>query len=179
MKKPFKILSIACVALAMTPLGGCTPPPLEHSESVTRPGEEKITFAQNVVPAQAVSLIPFLSESPLLLTVTADLCAECQVLKPILAQVRKTYLEIPVLDLNLNHKPQCSLGLKHYDALMSAYAPVVTPTLIFIAKGGSVSSVLAGNQKVEYLHEAFKKIQLAPEQRPKVMPNPNSLLGCQ
>ena len=179
MKKPFKILSIACVALAMTPLGGCTPPPLVHSESVPRPGEEKITFAQNVVPAQAVSLIPFLSESPLLLTVTADLCAECQVLKPILAQVRKTYLEIPVLDLNLNHKPQCSLGLKHYDALMSAYAPVVTPTLIFIAKGGSVSSVLAGNQKVEYLHEAFKKIQLAPEQRPKVMPNPNSLLGCQ
>jgi hypothetical protein len=61
---------------------------------------------------------------------------------------------------------------------MTAYAPVVTPTLIFIAKGGAVSSILAGNQKVDYLQEAFKKIQLPKEQSPKVLPNPNNLLSC-
>lgn len=178
MKLVFNALALLCVSIALFHLSGCTRPPTEHNESVTRPGEEKITFAQNVPPAEALSLIPFLSESPLLLTVTADLCAECQALKPVLAEVSKNYPQTLVLDLNLNHKPQCPLGLKNYDALMTAYAPVVTPTLIFIAKGGAVSSILAGNQKPDYLHEAFKKIQLPKDQSPKTLPNPNNLLSC-
>jgi thiol-disulfide isomerase/thioredoxin len=178
MKLVFNALALLIVSIALFNFGGCTAPPTEHNESVTRPGEEKITFAQNVAPTEALSLMPFLSESPLLLMVSADLCAECQALKPVLAEVSKTYPQTPVLDLNLNHKPQCPLGLKNYDALMTAYAPVVTPTLIFIAKGGAVSAILAGNQKVDYLHEAFKKIQLPKDQSPKTLPNPNNLLSC-
>ncbi|MCE2930981.1 MAG: thioredoxin family protein [Vampirovibrionales bacterium] len=179
MKLVFNALALLTVSIALFNFGGCIDsPPTEHTDSVTRPGEEKITFAKNVAPAEALSLMPFLSESPLLLIVSADLCAECQALKPVLAEVRKSFPQTPVLDLNLNQKPQCPLGLKNYDALMTAYEPVVTPTLIFIAKGGAVSSILAGNQKVEYLQDAFKKIQLPKEQSPKVTPNPNSLLSC-
>ncbi len=178
MKVLLNTVALLCGSIALFNLSGCNAPPTEYSDSVTRPGEEKITFAQNVAPSQALSLMPFLSESPLLLMVSADLCAECQVLKPVLTKVSKTYPQTPILDLNLNRKPQCPLALKNYDALIKAYAPVVTPTLIFIAKGGAVSAILAGNQKVDYLHEAFKKIQLPKEQLPKVMPNPNSLLSC-
>ena len=178
MKNRFHTVLLAGLAIVLLSVSACTAPPTEHTESMDRPGQESITFAQNVDPKKALSLIPFLKEAPLLLFVNADLCAECQALKPVLAKVRKGFPNISVLDLNLNHKPQCPVGLKHYDGIMTAYAPVVTPTLIFIAKGGAVSTILAGNQKETYLQEAFQKIQLPVEQSPKVKTDPNTLLSC-
>ncbi|XVJ51835.1 MAG: thioredoxin family protein [Vampirovibrio sp.] len=120
--------------------------------------------AQTVVPAQkALAVLPTLRVKPLVLFISADLCQDCQRLKPVLNSVAERFPTVPVLELNLNHQPNCEQGQKRYNALMKTYTPMVTPTLIFIEKGGQTHATFLGIQSPSTLANAFKRVEIAPE----------------
>lgn len=120
--------------------------------------------AQTVVPAQkALAVLPTLRIKPLVLFISADLCQDCQRLKPVLKTVAERFPTVSVLELNLNHQPNCEQGQKRYTALMKTYTPMVTPTLIFIKKGGQTHASFLGIQSQATLAKAFKRLEIAPE----------------
>ncbi len=160
-------LILLLLGASLSTLSGCFQTEPQVNAGDLAPPEEKIVYAKNVSASEALKIIPSLKEFPAVLFVSADLCSDCKRLKPKLEKIKPQFKDaLDFIELNLNREPQCSEGKTQYDNALKAYAPVVTPTLIFIEKGGLTKNILVGDQKAEALVKAFSGISLPEDERP-------------
>jgi thiol-disulfide isomerase/thioredoxin len=171
--------SLMVMSLATIGLSGCMDDKREPSNIDANEGA--ISWVTPVASSDAVSLIPMLADQPVIVKVHSDLCGDCQKLAPTLKTVQENFPNVSVLTLNLSKKPACEDGLRNHKALVEAFQPLVTPTLIFIAQGGITESVLAGNQPADTLTPHFEAIDpdlLKPNAAPTPVTDPDTLFAC-
>jgi thiol:disulfide interchange protein len=103
--------------------------------------------------------LPFLSKHPAVLYLKADLCAECQKLQPVLDAVQKKHPHLPVLTLNISKTPPCSDAKRRHQAVLTAFQPMVTPTLMFFKQGGETVEVIVGATGKNALERTFQTFE--------------------
>jgi thiol-disulfide isomerase/thioredoxin len=163
-----KLFTLLLLGISLTSFSGCFQPEPQVTAGDMAPPEEKIIYAKNVSASEAVKIIPSVKEFPTVLFVSADLCSDCKLLKPKLEKIKPQFKDgIDFIELNLNREPQCAEQKTQYHEALKAYAPVVTPTLIFIQKGGNTQNIMVGDQPADTLLSAFTKVALPEAERPK------------
>jgi hypothetical protein len=113
----------------------------------------------------------------------AELCAECQKLEPILQAVSIDHPDVPIMRLNITQPPTCVEGRKAFTAMRDALQPLVTPTLVFYARGGDTQAVFTGAVSSSVLQKQFVMLKMRESEQfadastaPTV--DPNTLLAC-